>query len=179
MALTSTIHSFTLQLADADRNVYVDLDLRVARHPSETAEFMVARVLAYCLEYEEGIVFTDGVAAVDEPALLVRDLTGQIRAWIEVGAPDATRLHRGAKRADRAVVYAHRDVTPWLAQMSGERIHRASEIPVHALDPAFLREVGAAIQRRNQASLSVSGRVLYLDLNGQSYSSELRTCALG
>ncbi|MBI2382515.1 MAG: YaeQ family protein [Gammaproteobacteria bacterium] len=178
MALTATLYTFTLALADADRGVYADLELRVAQHPSETAEFMLARVLAYCLEYEDGIAFTDGVAATDEPAVLVRDLTGRVRAWIEVGAPDAERLHRGAKRADRAAVYAHRDPAPWLAQLAGQRIHRAGEIPVHALDPGFLREAASALQRRNQATLSVTGRVLYLDLNGRSLSSEIRTLAL-
>jgi uncharacterized protein YaeQ len=178
VALSATVHTFALQVADADRNVYVDLDLRVARHPSETAEFMLARVLAYCLEYEDGIDFTDGVAAIDEPALLVRDLTGRIRAWIEVGTPDADRLHRGAKRADRAAVYLHRDPGPWLAQMAGQRIHRAAEIPIHALSPAFLREGAAAIERRNQGTLSVTGGVLYLDLNGQSLTSEVQELAL-
>lgn len=178
MALSATVHTFALQLADADRNVYVDLDLRVARHPSETAEFMLARVLAYCLEYQEGIDFTDGVAAVDEPAILVRDLTGRIRAWIEVGAPDAERLHRGAKRADRAAVYLHRDPGPWLAQMAGQRIHRAAEIPVQSLSPAFLREGAAALERRNQGTLSVTGGVLYLDLNGQSFTSEIQSLNL-
>jgi uncharacterized protein YaeQ len=178
MALSATVHGFNLALADADRNVYVDLDLRLARHPSETAEFMLARLLAYCLEYEEGIDFTDGVAAVDEPAVLVRDLTGRIRAWIEVGAPDAERLHRGAKRADRAAVYLHRDAAPWLAQMAGQRIHRAGEIPVHALSPAFLREAAAVLERRNRGALSVSGGVLYLDLNERAFSSEVQRLAL-
>jgi len=73
----------------------------VARHPSEMAEFMLARTLAYCLEYQDGIALTDGVAAVDEPAVLVRDLTGRITAWIEVGAPTPERLHRGSKAAPR------------------------------------------------------------------------------
>ena len=90
MALTSTIHSFAMQLADVDRGVYETLELRVAQHPSETAEFMVTRLLAYGLEYGEGIAFTEGVAAVDEPAVLARDLTGRITAWIEDGAPVET-----------------------------------------------------------------------------------------
>lgn len=178
MALSASVHTFALQLADADRNVYTDLDLRVARHPSETAEFMLARLLAYCLEYDEGIELTDGVSAVDEPALLIRDLTGRIRSWIEVGAPDAERLHRGAKRADRAAVYLHRDPAPWLAQMAGQRIHRAEAIAIRALEPAFLREVAGWLERRNQGALSVSGGVLYLDLNGHSLSSEVQALEL-
>src|SRR5690606_17448937 len=81
---------------------------RAARHPSETAAYLMTRVLAYCLEYEEGIAFTEGISATDEPAVLVRDATGSITAWIEVGAPDAERLHRGSRLADRTTTYPHR-----------------------------------------------------------------------
>src|SRR5688572_32559435 len=101
MAQGSTVHAFSVELADVDRNTYATLDLRIARHPSETPEFLLTRLLAYCLEYGEGIAFSDGVGAVDEPAVTVRDLTGQLTAWIEVGAPSVERLHRGAKAAPR------------------------------------------------------------------------------
>ena len=87
MAETATIYHFSIDLSDMDRGVYETLELRVARHPSETAEYMVVRVLAYCLEYQEGIALTEGVSSGDEPALLVRDLTGRVTAWIEVGMP--------------------------------------------------------------------------------------------
>src|SRR5436190_9002061 len=115
-----------------DRGVYQTLGLRVARHPSETAEYMVVRVLAYCLEYQEGISFTEGLSSGDEPAVVVRDLTGRLLAWIEVGLPDADRLHRGSKQAPRVAVYTHRDVRQLLAQLNGARIHRGGEIPIRA-----------------------------------------------
>ena len=92
MALTATIYSFETELADIDRGVYQSLALRVARQPSETPEFMLTRFLAYCLEYTEGIEFTEGVAAGDDPAVLVRDMTGRVTAWIEVGC----RMLRGS-----------------------------------------------------------------------------------
>lgn len=174
MALGATLHQFSVQLADVDRGVYQDLDLRLARHPSETAEFMLARLLAYCLEYQEGIAFTEGVAAVDEPAVVVRDLTGRITSWIEVGAPDAERLHRGMKLAGRAAVYTHRDPAPWLAQLAGARIHRGAEIPVHELGREALQAAAQTVDRRNRLSLSVTERQLYLDLNGSGFSSEIR-----
>jgi len=101
MAAGATIYTLAIELSDADRHVYQSLELRLARHPSETAEFMLVRTLADCLEYQDGIALTDGVAAVDEPAVLVRDLTGRITAWIEVGAPTPERLHRGSKAAPR------------------------------------------------------------------------------
>ncbi len=96
MALSATLYNLTIDLSDVDRGVYEALELHVARQPSETAEYMTVRVLAYCLEYVEGIELTQGVAAGGEPALYVRDLTGQVQAWIEVGLPDAERIHRAA-----------------------------------------------------------------------------------
>ena len=100
MALTATVYNLDTELADIDRGVYETLAIRMARQPSETPEYMLARYLAYCLEYAEGIAFTEGVAAGgEEPAVVVRDLTGQMTGWIEVGIPGADRLHRGIKQA--------------------------------------------------------------------------------
>ncbi|WP_249645059.1 YaeQ family protein [Nocardia sputi] len=174
MALSATLHNFAVQLADVDRGVYQELELRVARHPSETAEFMLTRVLAYCLEYEEGIAFSDGgVSSTDEPAVLVRDLTGRLTAWIEVGAPDADRLHRGSKLAERVAVYTHRDPAKVLAQYTGKRIHRAETIPLNSFDRDVIDAAVAAIERRNMVILSVTERLLYLDINGTGLSTSI------
>jgi uncharacterized protein YaeQ len=173
VALSATLYNFAVQLADVDRNVYADLDLRVARHPSETAEFMLTRVLAYCLEYQDGIAFTEGVAAVDEPAVLVRDLTGSITAWIEVGAPDAERLHRGSKLAGRAAVYTHRDPANVLEQLAGRKIHRAADVPLYSFGRGFIEAAAKAIERRSKLSISVTERALYLDVNGQTFSTSI------
>lgn len=179
MALPATLHNFAVQLADVDREVYQDLELRVARHPSETAEFMITRLLAYCLEYREGIAFSEGgVSSTDEPAVLVRDMTGRITAWIEVGAPDAERLHRGSKLAGRAAIYTHRDPAKVLAQLAGKRIHRAEDIPLYSFDRDFIDAAVAAIDRRNTATLSVTERSLYLDLNGMNLSAPVEEHAL-
>jgi uncharacterized protein YaeQ len=168
MALSATIHTFSVQLADVDRGVYENPELRVARHPSETPEYMLTRVLAYCLEYRDGIEFTEGVAAADEPAVLVRDLTGRITAWIEVGTPDAERVHRGSKRAGRVAIYTHRDPAQLLAQLADRKIHQAASIPVYALGRDFVLEASTHLERRNRLSLSVTERHLYLDLNGHA-----------
>ena len=101
MAQTATIYNVTIDLSDLDRGVFETLDLRVARHPSETAEFMLVRLLAYCLEYQEGIALTEGLSSGDAPALVVRDLTGRMTAWIEVGLPDAPRRPAAADAALR------------------------------------------------------------------------------
>ena len=157
MAQASTIYSVAIDLSDLDRGVFETIDLRVARHPSETAEYMLVRLLAYCLEYQEGIALTEGVSSGDEPALVVRDLTGRLTAWIEVGLPDAARLHRGSKLAGRAAVYTHRDARQLLSQLSGAKIHRAAAIPVRAFDRAAIEELAALIERRTSLAVSVSG----------------------
>ena len=170
MAETATIYQFSIDLSDMDRGVYETLELRVARHPSETAEYMVVRVLAYCLEYQEGIAMTEGVSSGDEPALLVRDLTGKMTAWIEVGMPDAARLHRGSKHAGRVAVYTHRDARQLLAQLAGEKIHRAGEIPIRAFDRGIIAEIAEAIDRRTSLSLSVTHGELYLSIGDRTFT---------
>ncbi|MFT4213526.1 MAG: YaeQ family protein [Microbacterium sp.] len=171
MATGAVIHTFDVQLADLDRGVYEDLTLRVAQHPSETTAFMTVRLLAYCLEYADGIAFSEGVSATDEPAVLVRDATGSILSWIEVGAPDAERLHRGSKLAGRTAVYSHRDPARLLPLWAGKKIHRAEEIVLRTFDAGFVDAAAAAIARRNAVTLSVTEGQLYLDLNGTSLSS--------
>ncbi len=173
MALGATIHTFAVQLADVDRGVYEELALRVARHPSETEAFMMTRVLAYCLEYEEGIAFSEGISSTDEPAVLVRDLTGALTAWIEVGAPDADRLHYGSKLAERTVVYTHRDPAKVMAPWAGKRIHRSDAIVLHSFDPGFIDAAVTAVERRNTMTVSITERELYLDLNGTSMSTTI------
>jgi uncharacterized protein YaeQ len=168
MAQAATIYTVHIDLADLDRGVYESLDLRVARHPSETAEFMVVRILAYCLEYVEGIAFTEGVSSGDEPAVVVRDLTGRLTVWIEVGIPEAARLHRASKAAGRVAVYTHRDVRQFLLQLAGERIHHAEAIPIRAFDRAAVERVAALLDRRSSLSLSVADRHLTLALDRET-----------
>jgi uncharacterized protein YaeQ len=171
MAVGATIHTFAVQLADVDRGVYEDVTLRMARHPSETDAFMVTRLLAYCLDYEDGIAFSEGISSTDEPAVLVRDATGRLTAWIEVGAPDAERLHYGSKLADRTAVYTHRDPAKVMAPWAGKRIHDSGAISVFSFDPGFIDDAVTALDRRNTMTLSVTERELYLDLNGTSLST--------
>lgn len=171
MALTSTVYNLDISLADVDRGVYESFALRVALHPSETLEFMLARVLAYCLEYEEGITFSKGgVSDPDEPPVRVVDPTGRVKTWIEIGAPDADRLNKAAKAADRVAVYTHRNPATLLRQFAGRRIHRASEIPIYALDRDLIDKAAALLDRRTTLDLSLTGGQLYLSLGGQSLS---------
>lgn len=179
MAAGAVVYTFTVNLADVDRGVYEELSLRAARHPSETDAYMVTRVLAYCLEYVEGIRFSEGVSSTDEPAVLVRDATGRLTDWIEIGAPDAARLHHGSKLADRTVVYTHRDPARVASVWSGKKIHQAERIVLRSFDPGFIDGAVAALERRSAMTLSVTEGQLYLDLNGAALSSALHEQPVG
>ncbi len=173
MAMAATMYTFSTQLSDIDRGVYETLELKLARQPSETMEYMLMRFLAYCLEYTEGIVLTEGVASGDEPAVLVRDLTGRVTAWIEVGAPDPDRLHRGSKMAGRAAVYTHRNIRQLMLDLNGKKIHRGEEIPVYAFDPAFVQAAAELVERRIDVAVSVTERELYLDIGGTTLTTQI------
>jgi uncharacterized protein YaeQ len=154
--------------------VYDTLALRVARHPSESVEYLWTRVLAYALEFREGIEFSrGGLSDPDEPAITIRDLTGAIRSWIEVGAPDAARLHKAAKAVPRVAVYAHREPTQLVNRLSAERIHRAEEIELYALDRGFIGSLAAHLDRRVAFSLSVTDRELYLSIGAETLTSRV------
>ncbi len=178
MALTATIHAFEIQLSDVDRGVYELLALRVARQPSETAEYLLTRVIAYCLEYAEGLTFSRGLADPDEPALAVRDLTGVLQVWIDIGAPDAARLHKASKTASRVAVYTHRDPAPLLRQLAEARIHRAAALEVYAVDRALLAELAARLERRMVLALAVSERHLYFTLGETALSGAVTRVAV-
>ncbi|MFN2443100.1 MAG: YaeQ family protein [Thermoanaerobaculia bacterium] len=173
MALSATIYNITVDLSDVDRHVYETLELKLAKHPSEAVEYMVARLLAYCLEYTEGIELTQGVSAGDEPAVMVRDLTGRITAWIEVGAPDAERLHRASKAAGRVAVYTHRDPRLMAAQLEGKKIHRREDLEVIILDRGLVGNIGERLDRRTAISISVHDRHLYATIGDETFDAEL------
>lgn len=179
MAIGSTMHVLEVELSDVDRGVYESFTMRVARHPSETDAFMMTRILAYCLEYEAGILFGGGVSTADEPAVLVRDLTGAMTAWIEVGAPDAARVHAGSKLAHRAAVYTHRDPEKVLALWTGKTIHRAEQLVLHSFDSGFVDAAVAALGRRSALTVSVTEGELYLVLNGTALSSSVHEHRMG
>jgi len=177
MALGATIYNFDIELADTDRHVYESLALRVARHPSESEEYLVTRLLAYLLEFKEGIEFSRGVSDPDEPAIAVRDLTGAITTWIDIGTPDAARLHKASKAASRVVVYTHKDPAQFLKQLKGEKIHRAEALELYAIDRALVGALVARLDRRVAFSVSVTDGELYVSIGEVNLSGAVARLA--
>lgn len=178
MALTSTMYAFDIALANVDRGVYESLEFRMAMHPSESAEYFVARLLAYCLEYTEGIAFSRGISDPDEPPLSVRDLTGSLKVWVELGAPDAARLHKASKAAPRVAVYTHRDPASLRRQWDGEKIHRAEQIELYALDRELIDAIAEKLDRRMKLELSVTDGTIFVNVAGSTLSGTLERLAV-
>src|SRR5690348_9185996 len=139
MALGATVYHFGIELSDVDRSTYEALDLRLARHPSESMRYLLTRMLAYCLSYEEGIAFSKGgLSSPEEPPITVHDPTGLLLAWIDVGAPSAERLHKAAKAAKRVELFTAAELSLLRREAATRPIHRLGDIAVWKLDPTFL-----------------------------------------
>jgi uncharacterized protein YaeQ len=165
MALTATMRRFEITLADADRDRYESLELRVAQHPSESERYLIARVIARVLEHGEGLEFSKGgVSDDEEPALIQRDLRGDLLAWIEVGAPTTDRLHKATKAAPKVVVYTWKDPAALLEAIAERGVHKPERIELVGFPEAWLDQVAATLDRVNRWDVSVTGGELYLTI---------------
>ena len=178
MALTATIYNFDIDLSDADRGVYESLALRVAQHPSESDEYLIGRVLAYLLEYAEGIEFSRGVSEPDEPMIAIRDLTGRIQSWIDIGTPDGARLHKASKATERVVVYCHKDPGQWLKQLADTKIHRAGALELYSIDRSLVADLVTRMDRRMSFAVSISGRELFVAIGTDNLTGHVSPLTL-
>lgn len=173
MAMSVTMYRFDVDISDVDRNVYEKVELRAAQHPSETTPYLLTRVLAYCLSYEEGIAFSRGLASPDEPAVWVKDLQGVTQAWIEVGTPYAERLHKATKAVRRVSVYTQHDVELLKKAVRGQKVHRMEEIEVFAVDPKLLAELEGLLERSNTWSIARNDGEIYVTAKDKTLTTRL------
>jgi uncharacterized protein YaeQ len=174
MALGATIYHFEIELSDVDRETYASLDLRLARHPSENLRYLLTRTLAYCLSYEHGIAFSKGgLSSNDEPPVAIWDDTGALRAWIDVGAPSAKRLHKAAKSAGRVALFTSVALPLLVAEAASSPIHRIDEIEVWPLEAAFVDGVAEKLDRKQSFTVTRSDGTLYLGLGAETFTTPL------
>lgn len=180
MALQATPYRFTVQLAHVDRGVYADLDVKMARHPSETERALLLRMVAYCVLYEEGIAFSKGgLSSPDEPALSVRTLDGTLTTWVDIGSPSAERLHKAAKAAPRVVVFTHAEPAQLAGALAKERIHKRELIEVWRLTPAFLDEIAGHVGDRGaRVELTITEGQLFVGIESATVSGALERVSL-
>lgn len=169
MALKSTIFKVELQIADLDRNYYQNHALTVARHPSETDERMMVRVLAFAMFADPALEFGKGLSSDDEPDLWRRDLTGAIELWIEVGLPDERRIRRACGRARQVAVitYGGRVADMWW-QQNRAALERQTNLTIANLPAEESRALGALAARGMQLQCTLQDTELWLIVDGEN-----------
>ncbi|MDZ7595229.1 MAG: YaeQ family protein [Thiobacillus sp.] len=173
MALKATIYKADLQIADMDRHYYADHALTIARHPSETDERMMARVLAYAVYAQEGIAFTKGLFDVDEPEVWVKSLTGEIKLWIDLGQPDEARIRRACSRAEQVVVLCYGSgCEVWWKQIAS-KLTRFSHLTVLQLPADTTQALAALAARGMQLQCMVEDGEIWLNSDTESVPVKL------
>jgi uncharacterized protein YaeQ len=165
MALKSTIFKAELQISDMDRNYYGDHSLTIARHPSETDERMMVRILAFALHAHEALTFGDSIGNDDEPTLRQKDLTGAIQVWIDVGQPDEKRIRKACGRAARVFIFAYggHGVDVWLNQIRGN-LERSKNLSIINLPASAPQALARLAQRGMKLQFTIqSGQVWVTD----------------
>ena len=174
MALKATIYKADLQIADMDRHYYADHALTIARHPSETDERMMVRILMYALYAQEGIAFTRGLFDVDEPEVWVKDLTGETKLWIEIGQPDETRLRKACSRAGQVVAVCHNSSCDvWWKQIES-KLARLNNLTVLQLPAETSQALAALAQRTMELQCMVQDGEVWISTDAARIQADLK-----
>ncbi len=170
------LYHFKIELSDIDRGIYQSLDFRIAQHPSETAAYLLCRVLAYALSYQKGLEFSPaGLGDPDGPALQAIGSHSTYDLWIEIGNPAARKLHKASKAARQVQVYTYKNPTLLVAEINAEKVHRADDIQIFAIDPKFLQKLEDQLQKNNRWSIVFQQGTLDIDtgLGKESLTTEV------
>lgn len=169
------LYRFQIELSDVDRNVYETLDFRVAMHPSEAATYLLTRVLAFALTYQENLEFTPGgLSDPEAPALRMLGHHNSIDLWIEIGNPSARKLHKASKAAKKVMVFTYKNPEVFLEEMRNNEVHRAHEIDLYAFEPKFLESLSALLEKNNRWSILFQQGRLDIHCADQLISSDVR-----
>ena len=174
MANPSTLFRFRIQVSDVDRGFYDALDFRIAQHPSESTPFLLTRIIAYAMNFAEGLEFSPtGLADPDVPALQIKGVHGGTQLWIEIGNPSSRKLHKASKAADIVRVYNYKDANALIREMAGAGVHKAEKIEIYSLSPKFLELAAETLERDNEWNLTHSDGSLILNIGAKTVEGEL------
>lgn len=162
MALPSTIYRAAVQVSDIDRGIYESIQTTVAQHPSETKERVVARLLAMAIFYEEGITFTKGISATDEPDIWVIGADGRVQFWLEVGIPEADRISKACRHGERVALLAYGKTLASWEQQQLPKLANIANLTIVALDYEFIATLAAQLERVIPWSITITEGTLYL-----------------
>lgn len=175
MAQPSTLYRFRIDLSDIDRGVYETLDFRVAQHPSETLIYLMTRVLAYALNFGDGVVFAPGgLSDPDSPCIHALSEHGKALLWIEIGNPSVRKLHKASKASDLVKVYTYKNPELLMNEVNESDVHQVDKIEFYSLDQKFLQGLAGIAKRDNSWTLLHSDGLLDLGVQDLSFNAELK-----
>lgn len=174
MALPSTIYRVQIRLADIDRGVYETLQATVARHPSETEERLVARLLAFALFFEPELAFTKGISAVDEPDLWVKGADDRTLLWVEVGIPESDRIIKAGRHSERIALVACGRAFPVWEQQHLPKLAGVANLTVLCFDQQFINRLVAKLDRSIQWEATVTDGTLYINAGNETFETALQ-----
>lgn len=174
MALPSTIYRAKIQLSDVDRGVYESLQATVARHPSETEERLVSRLLAYTIFFETELAFTKGISAGDEPDLWLKGPDDRVLLWVEVGLPEPDRLVKASRHSARVAVIACGRALPNWEQQHLPKLEGIPNLSVISFDQSFINQLASRLDRSINWSVTISDGTLYIDSGDETFETVLQ-----
>lgn len=155
MAISTQLYRFKIELADISRPLYENLDFRVAQHPSESLDFLLTRVLAYALNYQDGLSFSaEGLHNPDEPCLRIPSAFGGDRLCIEIGSPSARKIHKASKASEHVKIYTYKNPAHLADDIKNNAVHRWEELEIYALAPDFLNALAQMVARDNSWAIT-------------------------
>ena len=174
MARPSTIYKVSLQLADLDRSVYDTLQVTAAQHPSETAERLVIRLLALAVFSEPELTFTKGLSATDEPDLWVKGPDGRVRLWVEVGLPDADRIIKACRHAERVALLACGRLFFSWSQQHLPKLEKVTNLTVVNFDQALITTLAEQLERSVNWSITITEGTMYLTVGSVTHETAIQ-----
>ena len=173
MALKATIFKADLQISDMDRHYYGNHSLTIARHPSETDERMMMRILAFALHANEALMFGKGLSTEDEPDLWQKDLTGAIDLWVEVGQPDEKRILKACGRAEQVVVYSYGSTSGVWWNQTGSKVTRARNLRVLNLPASASLALAELTERTMRLQCMIQDGQIWFSTGDQTIQIEM------
>jgi len=171
MARNASIYRVQLELSHVDRDVYAELQLTLARHPSETMERTVMRLFSFGLRYDEGLEFGRGVSATDEPDLWRRSGDGRVIEWIEVGQPEARRLIKASRQSERCQLFVFGEGAERWRQAQLEDTKLPDNLSVARIDDAFIEALAESTDRQIRWSMTISEATIFLTTRDATFET--------
>jgi uncharacterized protein YaeQ len=174
LAQTSILYRFQINFSDIDQGIYKTLDIRMAMHPSESHAYLMTRLIAYVLNEREFLEFSgEGLGDPDAPALSAKTPGGDILLWIEIGNPNARKLHKASKAARQVKVYTYKDPNALLKEIHENKIFQAEKIEIYALDAKYLERLASHLERKNAWDILLQDGALNVSIGEIAEVSEI------